>query len=64
MGIIRWIAERPADTLFHFFGNYMFQTISFIMHLIPCVAKFFIQEGFEEAVVADNFKCDSLPVSC
>ena len=38
----------------------MLQAVGFIMHLIPCIPKFFIQEGFQETVMADDLQRNSL----
>ena len=56
MWVVGWIAERLANALFQHLGNDVFEPVSLIMHLVPGKPEFFMQEGLQETVVADDFQ--------
>ena len=52
--------QQLIDALFQVFGEHMLELFGFIVHPVPGDIERLCQIGFDQAVVADHFKGDSL----
>ena len=49
------VAELGGDSLFKVFGDEVFEAFGFVVEFTERVAEDFEEEGFDKAVVADDF---------
>ena len=54
------ITQFGGDPVFEALRNEVFQTLGFLMHLIPRIAEKLMQDPLEQAVVAQHLQCPPL----
>ena len=55
------IAQLGRHAIFEFLRNEVLQALGFFVNFVPGVVQDIVQEAFEQAVMAENFKARILP---
>lgn len=50
------LAEKGGDALFELFADEVLEALGFVVELFDGVVEDFVEEGFEQAMVADDFE--------